>query len=198
MTEHNARAILKLRELFSFPETKPDVPFDAGGWLQPENAEVLKSFLSINTQVVLEVGTWYGLSARNICDIAPNATIVCIDTWLGSFEHIMAGMRVSTLFEIFLSSCWDYRQRIVPVRVDSYTGLKISNHFGLRPELVYIDGGHEHRTVYNDIMSTIDYFPETIIVGDDLDWPSVAGAVKDTTEATGKKVYFKGHCWWLE
>ena len=84
-----------LREFFSFPPTRPGVAPNPMGWFDNRNAEVLKRYMSDKTAFVVEIGSYFGLSTRFICDNAPNATVVAIDTWLGSVNEFLIGQRES-------------------------------------------------------------------------------------------------------
>jgi len=49
------------------------------GWFTPGNSQSLGQFLSDDTRLILELGSWLGKSARWMLDKAPHATLVAVD-----------------------------------------------------------------------------------------------------------------------
>jgi len=123
--------------------------------------------------LVVELGTWRGLSARRMLSQMGAGRIVCIDHWEGSPEHItgcyadrVKGL-LPQLYETFLHDSWHWRDQIIPLRMDTLDGLHTVYECGLEPGLIYVDAGHEFRPVFNDIVVATMLFPGAIIVGDD-------------------------------
>lgn len=138
------------------------------GWPLPEN--IIGSNLSEETRLVIELGTWLGNSARFILKYAPNATVICIDHWNGSPEH--SGLKSSaemipTLYEDFLSICWEDRDRLIPVRETTLKGMKLIAELCLVPDLIFIDAAHDYESVKADLEMANRLFPEATIIGDD-------------------------------
>lgn len=132
--------------------------------------------------VILEVGTWKGQSTVSLANACKKldlfTTIYCIDTWLGSLEFRQN--------ESYLGKTWDrmlvhgypsvYYQflsnmihrgivdMIEPVPAISREGCR----FVPDAELIYLDAGHDYRSVKEDLWS---YWPKLkdggIIFGDD-------------------------------
>lgn len=164
-----------LRDMYPWPVVKPEASEGSvneegmgNGWPLPEN--IIGSSLSEETRLVIELGSWLGNSARFILKYAPNATVICIDHWKGSPEH--AGLksafdRLQTLYEDFLSICWDDRDRIIPVRETTLDGMRIISELGLVPDLVFIDAAHDYESVKADLEMADRLFPEATIIGDD-------------------------------
>jgi hypothetical protein len=152
------------------------------GWMCEGVRELIARDLSPETRLVVELGSWVGLSTRFIADCAPNATVIAIDHWRGSPEHhkeAAAKAMLPSLYETFLALCWDYRDRVVPLRMSTVEGLKVVAAYGLRPDLVYIDAEHSYDAVSGEIDLAHHLFPTAVIVGDDYDWPGIAAAVAD-------------------
>lgn len=89
---------------------------------------------------------------------------------------------VAFLYETFLSECWDYRERIIPVRRKSIEGLKLVAEAGLTPDVIYIDGDHSYAAVHDDLVTALSLFPRSAILGDDWDWPGVKQAVEEIVQ----------------
>lgn len=189
---------------FPWPETKPNVAKDAHSLFSNEGP--LSKLLNKKMILIVELGSWLGASTRFILNHAPNAVVIAIDHWKGSSEHRQrdyAKLRLNTLYETFLVNCWDYRERLIPIKETTLKGLAIVHHHGLKPDLFYLDASHDYESVTKDLKTIHQYFPESLIVGDDWMWGSqedfpVRRAVSDFSEKVGFKWYAKENCWWLE
>jgi hypothetical protein len=159
---------------------------------------MLTAIVSPGTQLIVEVGSWVGRSTRFLADLAPNAVIVAIDHWEGSPEHHEdpeLAKALPHLYEAFLAESWDYRARIIPVKMTSIEGLKRVAEAGLQPQLGYIDADHSYESVLNDILTALDRFPESKIAGDDYDWPGVKQALDQLTKERGIRVELNKTGW---
>lgn len=164
-----------LREMYPWPAVRPEASEGSvskdgwgKGWPLPEN--IIGSNLSEETRLVVELGTWLGNSARFILEHAPNATVICVDHWNGSPEHV--GFKESyemipTLYEDFLSICWEERDRLIPVREMTLEGMKLIAELCLVPDLIFIDAAHDYESVKADLETANRLFPEATIIGDD-------------------------------
>jgi hypothetical protein len=184
--------------------------------MNEENRRVLSSHLSAATATVVEIGTWLGLSARFICDAAPNATLYAVDHWNGLplVEWKGFGLLETEWKKLapdpwaqFVRDCWAYRERIVPVRTDSWAGIEyLAGRFAradkrIIPDLVYIDGGHGYERVLGDIVRVRRAWPRAVIVGDDWTWPGVKQAVEELFKARDlvgvDRHRVDGNAWWV-
>jgi predicted O-methyltransferase YrrM len=193
---------LRLQEFtaqFPWPAEKPVVPAPPDrNWLFPAARQVLAQTLSAQTRLVVELGSWTGRSTRYIADLAPQAKVVAVDHWEGSVEHAQdpeLAEFLPHLYDTFLSECWDYRERIIPVRARSVEGLRRIRDAGLSPDLVYIDADHRYEAVVADLTATLDLFPDAVIAGDDWDWDSVRSAVEAVVRERGLDVQPQGSAW---
>ena len=175
-----------LREWFPWPAESPGLPEDFFGWLGDDTQKMLRRQIPGDAKLIVEVGSWLGKSARFILRLAPQATLVCIDTWLGSSEHYRAPVArhwLPTLHKQFLSNLWQYRERVVPVRATSSVGLDVLRLLDIRPDSFYIDGSHEAVDVRRDIGLAAALNPAAAIVGDDWKWPTVRQGVQAAMKA---------------
>jgi hypothetical protein len=186
--------------------------YSGHGWLLDENKRVLSMFLNDTTKTIVEVGTWLGLSARFMLDRAPNATLFAVDHWNGLplVEWKGFGLPESEWKKLapdpwaqFVKDSWGYRGRLRPVRADSWAGLDYLATLDLKPDLVYIDGGHGYERALGDIQRVRAVWPKAIIVGDDWTWPGVRQAVteffanpRDPFAVPSYRV--DGNVWWVE
>ena len=163
--------------------------------------EVLGTVIDVvKPTVIIEVGVWLGQSTFNMLDQAIvhdlSASIICIDTWLGSPEHWLnpkwnPQLRIQNgrpnLYSIFVSNVLakGYQESIVPMNMTSSQAAKILLHHNLVADLVYIDGAHDKDEVNADIEN---YWPFLklggCMVGDDYsdNWPGVVEAVHEFQE----------------
>ncbi len=179
-------AIKILAATCPWPADRPQVqePPPVPGWLGDGARELLSRALSNDTRLVVEIGSWVGLSRRFIADRAPHAMVIAIDHWCGSPEHQRNPTWKSMLprlYETFLALCWDYRDRLIPLRMTALQGLRSVASQGVEPDLVYIDGEHSYEAVNGEIELIRHSFPRAVIVGDDYDWPGVAPAITDVS-----------------
>jgi len=184
-----------LRARYPIPEIMPDVPMDytrsePTGWCSGENRQLFARVCNDQTRVIIDGGSFLGLSAWWFLRTAPNATIICIDHWKGSREHqrgAMAG-KLPTLYETFLCNLWEWRTRIIPVRADSVAGMQEVAALGIEPDVVYIDWSHDAESVCRDLTTAIKCFPQATVIGDDWTWDSVRKGVQLATEPRGISV----------
>ena len=174
------KGINELKTKYGFPKEIPTEKPDYHGWFKSANSALLRMILTKNTKVVVELGSLFGLSARNMHKFAPNATIICIDTWKGNPGWIDCSYFDDLdMYKTFLSSCWDFQDRIIPMKEDSQKGMKILSELGIKPDLIYIDASHEYQDVVDDIVMAKELFPNAFICGDDYLKPDVLKAVNE-------------------
>jgi hypothetical protein len=191
------KGLQALRSVCPWPAARPVVvePPPVAGWLDDNTRELLARGLSEETRLVVELGGWVGLSTRFIADQAPHATVITIDHWLGSPEHHQKPewkAMLPNLFETFLALCWDYRHRIVPLRMTTLEGMRLVASMGLAPDLIYVDAEHSYEAVTGDLELIHELFPDALVVGDDYGWSGVAPALDDAVRRHGWTLEVKG------
>jgi predicted O-methyltransferase YrrM len=150
------------------------------GWFGAGTDTALARVLSDRTRLVVELGSWLGLSTRFICRHAPRATVVCVDHWQGSPEHLNDPRfqeLLPLLYETFLTRSWNQRSRVIPLRTDTLSGLKAVAAAGLQPDVIFVDADHSFQAVTAELSLSRKLFPAAILAGDDYDWQSVRQAV---------------------
>jgi hypothetical protein len=175
-------ALRRLAEASPWPAERPNdaAPGEEQGWLGAGTETMLANVLSPSTELVVELGAWLGLSTRYIAQYAPAATVISVDHWQGSPEH-QAQERfrklLPQLFETYQARCWDYRERVVPLRMTTLDGLlKVAEH-GLHPDFVYVDAEHSYDAVTAELSLARQLFPRAVLGGDDYDWRGVREGV---------------------
>lgn len=166
------------------------------GWFDAFNMEFLAHFVGPGS-VVVEIGAWLGKSTLWLASaVGPAGHVYTIDHFKGSQEH-HADPRLSTLWETFVVNCWDSRERISPVRLDSRAGLLDLHQREVWPTLVYVDGAHDYETVVRDVLLAAFLWPDVQITGDDFDWPTVRAAVADAAKILHCKIVDNKRCFAL-
>jgi cephalosporin hydroxylase len=114
--------------------------------------------------LVIEVGSFVGEStlfmARHLKSTQRDAAILCVDTWLGGFDHwtrVPEKLRFvhghPSLYYQFLGNvmarnCQDV---IVPLVLDSMNAARLLNSMGIIARMVFIDASHEEGDVIRDL-----------------------------------------------
>ncbi|HEY0982248.1 methyltransferase domain-containing protein, partial [Schlesneria sp.] len=149
-------AIQLLRSKLPWPPLKPNIslPQENLGWCSDSVKAMLREELAHSPGLIVELGTWLGLSTRFICDEAPSAHVICVDHWNGSPEHHRRGdwsAMLPTLFETFQALSWDYRNSVTPLRMTTSDGLREVASLGLKPDLIFVDADHSYEAVLSDL-----------------------------------------------
>lgn len=195
------RTVLQaLRQEFPWPVARPTVekPTQHLGWLNASARQMLAKELSGATKVVVELGAWLGMSTRYLADRAPNATILTVDHWKGSLEHHEhAGWQTALpqLYDKFITSCWDYRERVIPLKMDVLDGLRLLASRGVSPELIYVDAEHEAEAVGRQLRLCAELFPNAVLAGDDFDFAGVKDAVESFSQEARYQLETTGGKW---
>ena len=170
-------------------------PYDPQGWFA--DTHVIDRIIDqVRPNLIIEVGTWKGLSAlhmtRRALTHGEGASVICVDTWLGSSEHWLNGawkpmmeLRFGrpTLYERFLANVIHagLQNHIVPLPLPSRLAAVVLSKMGVVAPMIYLDGAHDEPSEREDIAAWWPLvFPGGVLVGDDYgatDWPGVVTAV---------------------
>eukprot|EP01036_Dinobryon_divergens_P060952 gene60952-81270_t len=165
-----------------FPLTMPSNASYEHGWFLETHERVFKQLIKPSTKVIIEIGSWYGSSARWLAENSPDeAKVYAIDLWADDFifndnhyssetkgvNKIRKMLGEHPLYPTFLVNVWDLKDKIVPMRMDSVSGLEYLKNEGVEPDIIYIDGDHHYEAAKRDISNALRLFPQSIIVGDD-------------------------------
>ncbi len=168
---------------YAWPPQRPEVPpFPQRDGHGP--GKLLTDCVSQSTKLVVEVGAWTGNATRFLARLAPEATIIAIDSWDGlrqQQEDPELAPFVSRLHETFLSECWNYRGQIVPVKSSTDEGLQRVAEDGLEADLVYFGAYENAEGLHRDLSAALELFPTAIIAGDGLDKDRVRETLETVT-----------------
>lgn len=168
---------------------------DLQGW-GSEHPIFNEAIRASKPSVIIEVGSWKGASAHNmltICNaVGLETDIICVDTWLGSNDTLWldpvyrSALRLKNgyptifwqfIFNMIATGMIDH---VFPLPMTSSAASHLLKRVNLQADLIYIDAGHEHDEVYQDLSSYYNLLkPGGIMVCDDylLEWPGVVSAI---------------------
>lgn len=147
-------------------------------WFSPQIPFISKSLQHVSSvKRILEIGSFEGRSTVWFLESFPNAQMVCVDTFLGSPEHVEANMELSTLFERFSENTKAFQDRLEVRRGHSSKML-----YGLEPEsfdVIYVDGSHTEADTLMDLVLSYGLLsPGGVILVDDYNQPAFPGVRK--------------------
>lgn len=141
---------------------------------------------AVQPRRIIEVGVWKGAAsihmAKIVRELGLRCEIICIDTWLGSPEHVLAdhdGGRYKSLafrngypqlFYTFLSNVVgqgvaDY---IVPLPMTSESAVVVLKKLDLRADIIHIDAAHQYEPALRDFRQYWRMLSERgVLIGDD-------------------------------
>lgn len=194
------RSLHQLRQRHPWPLVKPDLGHNGHGWLGQGNSRLLEQLLrEVQPQLIVEVGTWLGLSARYMLDLSP-AHVIAVDLWPDNYALDVAGITSGILIDHVVSTNWLYQERLTLLRKLSVDGLQEIASAGLSPDLIYIDASHERSYFMADLESASRLFPGAVLCGDDWSWFDELGrtiqpAVDRLAATRNQRVEVDGECW---
>jgi hypothetical protein len=171
------------------------LPEDLQGW--NGNSKVFQKLIdSVNPKVIIEVGTWKGLSAITMAEHVKHTNkstkIYCVDTWLGAIEFwsshkstperdLLLKNGYPNIYYQFLSNVVHRKVEdiIIPFPNTSYIGYLYFQSQNIKADMIYIDASHDEFDVYNDIKHYMRILNTNgVIFGDDYtSWGGVKAAV---------------------
>lgn len=159
-------------------------------------------FRTKDIQTAIEVGVWLGNWAVYAGKyLKSGAKLYAVDHWKGSPEHHNDPAYrdlIPTLFHQFLSNVIHrgLQEKIVPVRMDSLEAAKFFVKNGLKADLIYIDAGHDYKSVLTDLRAYYRLLAKDgIMCGDDWHWGGVQEAVKYFAGEKLLTIYNEGNFW---
>lgn len=119
----------------------------------------------------LEIGSFEGMSAHYVLLHHPKATVTCIDTWRGSFEHDPKIMK--DVFKRYLKNTKPFKDRVTTLKGRSDHWIPDLIFRNKQYDVVYIDGSHEAFDVIRDATLGWKILKKNgIMIFDDYEWKS--------------------------
>lgn len=181
--------INQIRTDFPFPNTCPNVKENLHGWFGEGNKRLILRYIRGTTKIIFEFGAWLGLSTKFILDATPkDCIVISVDHWEGG-ATIKNSQKydemIKSSYDTFIKNMWDYRDRLIAVRMDGNEAMHYLHKKGLQPDLIYLDMDHEYTPVKKDLGILTNYYPKTVIVGDDMKYHA---GVDEAVNEVGKKL----------
>ncbi len=189
---------------------------DLSGW-GSQSVAFDELMARVKPRRIIEVGTWKGGSAIHMALVAKKLglapEIVCVDTWLGAVEFwtdqkdperylaLQCRNGYPTIYYQFVANvihqkCEDL---ITPFPQTATIAALWFRRYGIKADLIYIDGSHEEEDVYADLVSYWDLLrPGGILVGDDWGWDGVRLAATRFAKEQGLAVVHLADKWYLD
>lgn len=189
MTDRLRRALYGTEDVFA--GYVPSLPLDLQGWgaESPAFDVILKD---VAPRTILEIGTWKGASAARMAELAPEASICCVDTWLGQIEFMDADSEWSGIlgrrfgypdvYEQFIANMHrlGLLDRVTPIAQTSPLACKWLLKHGFRFDLIYVDGSHEYEDVVVDVRNARALLADGgRVFGDDYEWDGPGRMLKE-------------------
>jgi predicted O-methyltransferase YrrM len=182
-------------------------PPDLDGWMCGSFERVFRNSLQTLYEqlkrplIIIEVGSWKGLSATSMARIAKECNIevriLCIDTWLGAPEFWTWGLDDPTrgisllckngypqVYYTFLRNVIEkgHQDVIIPFPISSNEACEVLTYHNIHADIIYVDAAHEYGAVKNDMKQYWNILNNNgIMLGDDytLYWSGVIKAVDE-------------------
>lgn len=200
--------------LFISPDDSPAIDLEAARKFSRTDKVFKVVSEVLNPDSVLEFGTWLGASATAwALHTHSECPIVCVDTWLGSWEHLSNlnsgkdwgrhNLKIQRgrpdFFGDFLSNIdqMGLQSRIFPISATTQGATKFFESRGIRFPLIYIDAAHDYNPVWQDIAFAKSLLARNgIILGDDYEtWQSVTAAVNDYCDSEDLILFYGENSW---
>jgi len=190
----------QLRKFYPWPVDKPQGKKNFHGWLAEDNKTELAKILSeLESPLVVEIGTWLGLSTRFFLKES-KGKLITIDHFKGSKEHheniewkaiLDSGLEQQARINLV-----NFQSRCLIVKGISSQVLPELFRLQLQPDVIYIDGSHEFDAAYTDIAQAVSFFDNAVICGDDGNMPGVQKALSAILdENENYRLEMKGRFW---
>lgn len=139
--------------------------------------------------VIIELGSYKGNSAIAMAKTMRQnnvpGIIICVDTWLGSIEHINDLTYVNgrpELFNIFLNNVMsdNVQDIIIPFPQTSNIAFEYLRNIGVMADMIYVDASHDYKSVREDVTNYWSLVRNGgMLCGDDINWSGVKQAVDE-------------------
>jgi len=180
-------------------------PDDLQGWNSYSN--VFRDMIeAVRPRRIIEVGVWKGTAsihmARVVRELGLRCEIICIDTWLGSPEHLLRNhssdryqslrlrhgypqLYFTFLANVIRNEVSDY---IVPLPMTSESALVALKRLRLQADIVHVDAAHDYEPALRDLNAYWEVLSERgVLIGDDyMAIQSVTRAAEEFAASVGR------------
>lgn len=180
----------------------------AHGWLSSDTRATLSAALKLfRPKVVLELGTWFGLSTRLIASgqlefasSSEKLTLITVDRFQNMTKYSKPILSVKPIEKLFYSHSRletthrnlqnhaakfqqrNHANRIYTLVADCHDAPLLVENAGYLPDLVFIDCEKKTERLLDLIQNIRGKFPHAVIVGDDFVFSSVRTAIGNVSK----------------
>ncbi len=175
-----------------------NIPLDLQGW--GSEMPVFKDLIAeTQPKVIVEVGAWKGASTIHMHNTARrlglDPIIFSVDFWQDPLLQADGPVPKNwaddtSAYRLFLSNiaACGGSENVIPVRTWSGHAPALLKQWGITPQLVYVDAGHEDEDAYRDISGNWEILaPGGRMFGHDWPMPGVRSAVLRFSALKGLK-----------
>jgi hypothetical protein len=176
------------------------MPYNPHGWYI-NAAGIEKLAHQIKPKVIIEIGSWMGLSTTHFASlVGSEGKVYAVDTWCGSPNEGHDPQILASLYDQFLSNMIhkNLTNIVVPIRMDSLEAAKINDVY---PDLIYLDATHRYEEALADLNAWFPFVKgHGVMCGDDWAWGDrgVERAVTEFAVKNHLKIHTNGWFWYLE
>lgn len=164
------------------------VPLWKHGWLSRDTKAMLVAAIqAFKPKNILELGSWYGLSASLIQNYAPNAVLYAVDHFKNNAIYTHSMSKLSALDKMFFNHL-RYETfhanleensigNVIMMKMDAYEAVRFLKSHNVTIDMVFIDCEKKTKPLQKLIHTLRSFFPGVIIVGDDYVFRSVRAAI---------------------
>jgi len=201
-----------------YPSQKPNVGF-THSMCHPNSKKLLSDLLeNHDVKIIAEIGCFVGSGCNFLMSLKNDLSIVAIDLWDNqilidilkndkqmTMSHrpailkLIDNLEKYPLYEAFLENTWEYKDHILPLKMDSLDGLNKMKELDITPDIIFIDSSHAYENTKKEILLSLELFPNAIICGDDyIDlYDGVIRAVNEVANNFNYPLKIIGGAWLL-
>ena len=163
------------------------------GWMSETELQWLNDTAKTMNSIV-EIGSWAGRSAHALLS-GCKGTVTCVDTWEGSGSDTTSQLaKERDMFEVFQSNVGHFPN----LKIIKKTSIEAASEFeDGSVDMVFIDAGHDIKSVIDDIQAWKGKATK-MICGHDwhyTNWPDVVYGVR---QELGQPDGICGSIWWID
>lgn len=202
-----------------FKKNFPPIFFDSKkifnhSWFSNNNQIIFNKIISeYNVNNICELGSWFGTSSKYFSSKI-NGKLYCIDLWNNDFiiqkddnEYIddqysdkdKKLLENRDLYTTFLNNLYEFKDKVIPIRTDTISGIKLLESQNIKIDLFYIDANHTYDSVKKEILLIKEKYPNSLIFGDDYHFIGVKKAVNELSHKYNDiELIIKPPCWFYK